>query len=57
MQVIHLQMLLVGVGDRVTKAIVRYGDGWRKHESLWKQEKGALLDKFAALASPRSCAG
>ena len=39
---------LAGVVMRATGALTRYADGWRKHETLWKQEKGVVLDKFVA---------
>jgi len=28
--------------------INRYADSWRRHQSLWKTDKGSVLDKFKA---------
>jgi dynein heavy chain len=34
--------------QKIISGVNRYVDGWRKHQGLWKQERGQILDKFAA---------
>lgn len=39
-------VMLANCATRSTASLTRYADSWRKNESLWKQDKHAVLDKF-----------
>ena len=34
--------------QKTLHAVSRHIEGWRRHQSLWKQDKASILDKFAA---------
>ena len=34
--------------QRAVNGITRDADSWRRHQSLWKTDKGSVLDKFKA---------
>lgn len=34
--------------QRAVNGINRYAESWRRHQSLWKTDKGSVLDKFKA---------
>lgn len=40
--------------QRAVNGINRYADSWRRHQSLWKTDKGSVLDKFKSKDPPNA---
>lgn len=51
-QVIRTMLQLNQSIQRTIAGVNRYADSWRRHQTLWKTDKGSVLDKFKARDPP-----
>ena len=44
--VVKAHLVFTHATQRCVVAVNRYAEGWKRHQGLWKTEKGPILEKF-----------